>query len=214
MAFGKKTHLGVIDVFGCVLRIAPFVWRNQPVPWHTMRVPGFPIAFSLLSGLIWAVTSQVKAMQVVQHPVSLQQFVFPFIGSLIVSGAFFVALNGIIMGAFWVVLTQFKSKSGESGSGTSLAGAQRVSYFSTFFQPIFFLILALPFLIQRRVGFVTWVEYTLLVSLAGSGLIRLVAAFQSMRRETGGSILAGLLASLLCFDLWGTFLPIAWGYIW
>lgn len=209
----KKKAFSSLDVIKSVLTGAPFIWRNEAVPWHLVTVPRFPVAFSLLSGIFWAVLSKVKAIQV-QESVALKEVIFGLITGSVISGGFFIVLNVVIMGGFWLVLETFKNRYAEKDSGTLIAGAQRVLYFSTFFQTVFFLFMGVSYLAGTYVGASDWLEYPLLLGFLGFGTLRLMAVFQSMRNETRGSVFAGLFAMFFCFDLWGTFVPIVFGYIW
>jgi hypothetical protein len=202
---GKEIQFHAGDVLKCVLRGAPFVWRIKQ-PWQLVRVPRFPVAFSVLSGILWWVMTQLKVMHAVREAPPLKRFGLSFAVSLLADSAFLVGMNAVIMGAFWIILRQFKNS-----GGTCLAGARRVSYFSTVFQPLFFLILAAPFFAQSYVTSSAWSEHAFLVGLVCAAIIRFAAAFQSMRHETGGSILAGLVASVFCLDLWSSFVPIVLG---
>jgi hypothetical protein len=209
-AAGKEIQFHAGDVLKCVLRGAPFVWRIKQ-PWQFVRVPRFPVAFSVLSGILWWVMTELKVMHAVREAPPPKRFGLPFAVSLLADSAFFVVMNAVIMGVFWIILKQFNNRSIKNSGGTWLAGARRVSYFSTVFQPLFFLILAAPFFAQSYVTSPAWAEHAFLVGLVCAAIIRLAAAFQSMRHETGGSILAGLLASVFCLDLWGSFVPIVFG---
>ena len=86
-----------------------------------------------------------------------------------------------------------------------VSGAQRISYFSTVFQPILFLTLALDVLLDGYFNYAGWFMSTSVAIMVFAGIVRLLAVFQSMRREAGGSVWAGLLAIILCFDVWFIF---------
>lgn len=203
------TKLGLGGVLKYILRGAPFFWRSDRVPWKSVRVPRFPFVFSVLSGIFWGVVSFVViSARYGPETINKGELIEQLIGTCIVSIIIFLVLNCLIMAGFWIVLTSFnKSLIQDVEPNFCSGGVRRVAYFSTFFQPIFFLGIIVAFLLEACLYPIAKGRIFLLVTTI-FGIIRLLAVFQSMRHETDGSALAGLLGLIPCLDVWLVFFTI------
>ena len=191
------TQLGLGGILKYVLRGAPFYWRSDRVPWKSVRVPRFPVVFSILSGIFWGVFSFVVISFLYgSESIDKGELLVGLMYLCCVGIIIFLVLNCLIMAGFWIVLTPF-DKSLIFWSG----GGRRVAYFSTFFQMIFFLGIVVSYLLEAFFYPIAKGRIFLLVTTI-FGIIRLLAVFQSIRHETEGSTSAGLLGLIPCLDVW------------
>jgi len=130
-------------------------------------------------------------------------FVLALLFALVVGVCILATLNLMLALWFAVILKIFSFFSKKRLE--CVLGAQRVSYFSTIFQPILFITLAVGVLLDGYFNHAGWFMFTSGAVMVSAGIIRLFAVFQSMWRETSGSIWAGLLAIILCLDVWFIF---------
>lgn len=206
-------HFGIAGVLRRVARGAPFVWRSEDLAWDLVRVPRFPAAFSALAGALAMVINISKAGQAAHEPLTATAFLLTVFVSLIGGAVLFAGLNVVIMGGFWLSLSVFKSRGPENTGSALLAATQRVSYFSTVFQPLLILMFVGLFLAESHVAPFGSVAHALALGVLAFGILRLMAVFQSMRRETGGRVSAGLSGMLFCFDVWAILLQVGAGYV-
>lgn len=207
----KQFCLG--DVLKYVLHGAPFYWRNDHVPWRLVRVPRFPIAFSILAGIFASIPNFVMATHHTQKPIDKFEIVIALIVSLPIVIIIFLAFNYLIMAGFLIILGRF-NKSLEQDDKLSLrAGVQRVSYFSTVFQVLLFFVYASSYVLVDYYKLTGWRAHTLMGTIVFFCIVRLLSVFQSMKYEAHWSISAGLLALISCFDVWFVFCGIILHYI-
>jgi len=120
-----------------------------------------------------------------------------------------IVVNLFLLGCYLLILRSCKKKNNDI---QVIHGAQRVLYFSAFFQALF---VALAYLL---LGWQDYEHTSTLMSGIGAALWvvvviacvgRLMAVFQGMRRETGGDFLASLSSLLLSIDVWFFMLAVA-----
>jgi hypothetical protein len=80
--------------------------------------------------------------------------------------------------------------------------SQRVTYFSTFFQPFILLLLSLLGIQIGGMGFGLGPNLMLWLLLFGFCVLRVFTVFQGMRRNTRGNVWVGLCAIVPCIDAW------------
>jgi hypothetical protein len=207
----KKGEFRLRDVFIYLLQSVRFYWLHRDIPWRQVRVPSFPVGFTVLSGFFYELPVLIKAASRVQEPFNLAKFLVAIIVCLAFGSAVFFTLNLIIRGAFEIILRRFK-KDGEGAAEYSpKLGAQRVCYFSSVFQLLLFFVYAGSYILDSHYKLMGWGAHVLFATILLFCIIRLLAVFQSMRYETDGSTSAGLLALIPCFDVWlflgGTIIP-------
>ena len=113
------TQLGLGGILKYVLRGAPFYWRSDRVPWKSVRVPRFPVVFSILSGIFWGVFSFVVISFLYgSESIDKGELLVGLMYLCCVGIIIFLVLNCLIMAGFWIVLTPFdKSLIFWSGGG-------------------------------------------------------------------------------------------------
>jgi hypothetical protein len=178
-----------------VLRGVPFARRGLSDTWKGLIAPRFPVLGSLVSGISLSI------------PLFLEYFCpmaagraggiklpIGFVMYCVAVSSIIVLLNAFQLGWFSVILRHTQSDAEN--------GARRVAYFATFYQAILFACLAAASLADGPLGYPNWfmtVSSVLIVCLA---TVRLAIVFQCMRLETKGSIGAGFMGTLVCFDVW------------
>ena len=205
----QKTHshkrFSIWAILKFALRGAPFSWKYISTPWKSVQPPNFPILFTVLSGVLFIIPPLEMSISIAVRQEGFE--LGGLVSTYLLQGAFGVlilaTLNFVLAlwFAFMLKIFGFFSKK----KLECVSGAQRISYFSTVFQPILFLTLALDVLLDGYFNYAGWFMSTSVAIMVFAGIVRLLAVFQSMRREAGGSVWAGLLAIILCFDVWFIF---------
>jgi len=192
----------------------PISIKHLDYSWKEILTPRFPVFFSLLPTLVaillgaiigpWA-TEDVYVPQSESILVRIIGLVEAVPYSIIAYVTLFswmpFVINLLSLGWCALILLFFKLITKKDIQITQ--AAQRATYFSAFFQSIFFTFYScLPGLFVDPHSAVTFGSAFVWLVVYCLGMVRVIAVVQSMRLETNGSILGGLLSGLLCVDVW------------
>ena len=86
-----------------------------------------------------------------------------------------------------------------------MQAAQRIVYFSALYQPLIFFTLGAVMTAYSYMSYFIVPDklFSGLLSITtAAALLRLGAMFQGMRRQLGGSVMAGLAGAVACVDSW------------
>lgn len=193
------TYFSFTNILVSILRGAPFFWRKD-IQWKNIRVPSFPIFLSTISGILSHVPAFKKAYSQVVPP-GLASQVIAFFFSSVIGALYIVFLNLITLFCIRYVIKKF-SKVQYLDPNEHIFGARRVLYFSAFYQ----LLLFMTFIALEELSFYFHYDINYMrteaIILILIGFVRLLSVFQGVRREVNGSVVAGLISIIPCFDVW------------
>lgn len=192
----------------------PISLRHLKMPWKDVSTPRFPFLFSLLPLLMAIVIGSITGPWAIEDVyVSQDEFILVriigFVEAIPYSIIAFIVLfswipfvvNLLLLGWCLLVLSVFKSITKKSIQVAE--GAQRVIYFSAFFQFVFFILFTcLPGFFINSHSNLTMVSIVFWVTVSILAITRLASIFQGIRRETNGNNFAGFLCILPCIDVW------------
>jgi len=188
---------------------APISLKLIKVPWSDLLTPKFPLLYSLLPFLFYIIVGSILEPWHIGNTPEYDYILARVIEGVPISILFYLMffswipllLNLLLLGWCFLILSIFKKLKNRNDQATQ--GAQRITYFSAFYEFLFFMLLTcLPgFLLNPHAKFTAGTAlFVIIVGFAG--IMRLGAVFQGMRHQTGGNILAGLLSILCCVDVW------------
>lgn len=208
-ALGKKPYpektFSMWDVIKYALGWAVFSEKRRNIPWKCIHTPRFPLFFSSLGAafymipIVFAGNTDIPGKE---HLIPVNGFLAGFV-SFFGYVCFFSFFNLFLQLCFMLDLKLFTVVADAQIQVT--LGAQRVSYFSTLFQPILFFGPGLAMANICGLHIPDWVAHSAVLVAVVCCAARLLVIFQTMRAETGGCVWPGLLALIPCLDVWFIF---------
>jgi len=198
----KKLVWKGTDVYLSLIKGAPLFWVKDFPPWTSISLPRFPVALSLISGCFLMVPVLIKAYQAANINITPFNFATTLIGAFLSGVSMGVSFNLTILVLSWAILKRFKKGDASDIHHKSMKGAQRITYFAAIFQVPFWASIAGVSLTVKYKEPAGWIAITFASAIIAFGVIRLLAVFQGVRRDTDGRIIPGLFAMLSCIDVW------------
>ena len=219
----KLTRIGARGTLKLIAHGIPIKGLSKEKIWLDIETPVFPIGFTLLGFLLYALAFMLAQSEIEYTDSELVDVTLRW---TLKKGGFLLLVNVILMIWLMLILQIFKTISGVSVS--VIRGARRVLYFSTIFQSImpFLVMIAFGDLLGRFYSYgehgfwslvllpkILDVSYPLIFFLiALSAFARILCVFQGVRLETSGSIFPAILSIVACIDSW-YFLYLNWQLI-
>jgi hypothetical protein len=198
----KRLSVWAVTKYACLG--VPISVKYLDGPWREVLTPRFPLFFSVLGLLLVAMAGFMLGLLRFEEMDTgdIAAYGFYCFAGLHIWYLVPIVVNLFLLGCYLLILRSCKKKNNDI---QVVHGAQRVLYFSAFFQALF---VALAWLLlgwqayEHISGFMSGLRAMLWVVVIIACVGRLMAVFQGMRRETGGDFLAALSSLLLSIDVW------------
>jgi len=204
----KRLSMWRIIKYAC-LGVPIFV-KHLDRPWKDVLTPRFPLFFSVLGWLLVMVLCFVTGIFRLglftdEYGISdIGAYAGYCFGGFVIWCWIPIVINLFLLGWCMLLLLILKNHANDI---KVIHGAQRVTYFSAFFQAIFIFVayssLGWQAVNADITGFGVTVLKAILWLIVGLAcIVRLMTVFQGMRRESNGSVLVGFLSIFACLDIW------------
>lgn len=201
----KGTYFSLINVISNIFHGAPFFLRKDLL-WGKIRVPPFPIFFSILSGILLYFPFFMKTYRMevsrtgYQASLNVIDVIYKFLFSCVIGILLIVILNFINLIWYRNIIKYFQEKH-NLVSENYIVGSQRILYYSSFYQLLLFI--AFIAVYWASLYFTSYIiDIFTVIIIIFFGIIRLFSVIRGMLYEVNGSKIPALYSTFLCFDVW------------
>jgi len=170
--------------------------------WGKLNPPIFPFILTFLSGFFATLIplSKFTFPRMAEKNSPILDEAITLVMSLSMGIAYFFVLN-IVLILWYLMLLRFYRLFSVKKIDCVL-GARKVIYFSTFYQATLYLIYALCYFLQNFFEYANWFIIFSMILLFSFSAVRMFTVFEGIRIESKGSVILGIMASILSLDAW------------